>query len=84
VVEYDQPRTVQPQVLLENYQDTYGRTERRLPTYELDDNGMRSQRIGYLPTDAPRRISEYLATLLRPAGKMRLEDRRGALRADVN
>ena len=37
VVEYDQPRTVRIQVLLEDYKDTYGRTERRLAAYELDE-----------------------------------------------
>ena len=30
VVEFDQPRTVRLQVLLEDYVDTYGRDERRL------------------------------------------------------
>lgn len=54
VVEYNQPRTVRLQVLLENYQDSYGRTERRLAAYALDDRGECSQRIGYLPKDAPR------------------------------
>jgi hypothetical protein len=59
VVEYDQPRTVRLQVLLENYQDTYGRTERRLAAYELDANGKRSYRIGYLPKDAPWQTGRY-------------------------
>ena len=69
VVEYDQPRTVRLQVLLENYQDTYGRTERRLAAYELDRAGTPACRIGYLPKDAPRREGWYVATLHRPQGK---------------
>jgi hypothetical protein len=73
VIEYDQPRTVRLQVLLEDYADTYGRTERRLAAYELDDSGEPSQRIGYLPKDAPRRTGRYLATLHRPEGKRRLQ-----------
>jgi hypothetical protein len=73
VVEYDRPRTVRLQVLLENYRDTYGRTERRLAAYELDDQGEPSQRIGYLPKDAPRRTARYWATLERPAGRLRIE-----------
>jgi hypothetical protein len=72
-IEYDQPRTVRLQVLLEDYADTYGRTERRLAAYELDDRGEPSQRIGYLPKDAPHRTGKYLATLYRPEGKRRLE-----------
>jgi hypothetical protein len=72
-VQYDQPRTVRLQVLLEDYQDTYGRTERRLAAYELAASGEPSQRIGYLPKDAPRQIGQYLATLHRPEGKRRLE-----------
>ena len=44
VVEYDQPRTVRLQVLLENYQDTYGRTKRRLAAYELDRAGTPARR----------------------------------------
>ncbi|MFC2046125.1 hypothetical protein ACFLTC_01210, partial [Chloroflexota bacterium] len=79
-VEYDQPRTVRLQVLLENYQDTYGRTERRLAAYELDRGGTPARRIGYLPKDAPRRIGEYLATLHRPEGKRRLEGKLSLLR----
>jgi hypothetical protein len=80
VVEYDQPRTVRLQVLLEDYQDTYGRTERRLAAYELADNNQPVQRLGYLPKDAPRRIGEYLATLHRPVGKRRLEGKLSLLR----
>jgi hypothetical protein len=34
-VEYDQPRMVRLQVLLEDYVDTYGRTERLLAAYEI-------------------------------------------------
>lgn len=73
VAQYDQPRMVRIQVLLEDYQDTYGRTERRLAAYELDDTGKRSHRIGYLPKDAPRQTGEYLAKLHRPKGMRRLE-----------
>jgi hypothetical protein len=80
VIEYDQPRTVRLQVLLENYEDTYGRTERRLAAYELDDRGERSQRIGYLPKDAPRQTGEYLATLHRLEGKRRLEGKLSKLK----
>jgi hypothetical protein len=72
-IKYDQPRTVRIQVLLEDYADTYGRTERRLAAYELDESGEPSQRIGYLPKDAPRRVGNYLATLQRPAGKQRIQ-----------
>jgi hypothetical protein len=84
VVEYDQPRTVRLQVLLENYQDTYGRTERRLAAYELDDSGEPSQRIGFLPKDAPRRTGRYLATLHRPRGKRRLEGHLSELSASTD
>ncbi len=84
VVEYDQPRTVRLQVLLENYEDTYGRTERRLAAYELDRAGTPARRIGYLPKDAPRRIGEYLATLHRPEGKRRLEGKLSALKGYVD
>ena len=80
VVEYDQPRTVRLQVLLENYHDTYGRNERRLAAYELDASGERSYRIGYLPKDAPRRVGEYLATLHRQEGMRRLEGNLSLLR----
>jgi hypothetical protein len=79
-VEYDQPRTVRLQVLLEDYQDTYGRTERRLAAYELAASGEPSQRIAYLPKDAPRQIGEYLATLHRPEGKTRLEGKLSPLK----
>ncbi len=54
IAEYEQPRTVRLQVLLEDYQDTYGRPERRLAAYELGDDDRPVQRIGYLPKDAPR------------------------------
>jgi len=81
VVDYDHPRTVRIHVLLEEYQATYGRTARRLAAYELDDRGEPSQRIGYLPKDAPRQIGEYLATLHRPEGKRRLEGMLSELRA---
>jgi hypothetical protein len=72
VVDYDHPRTVRLRVLLEDYQDTYGRTERRLAAYELDDRGEPSQRIGYLPKDAPRQTGIYLVTLQREEGKRRI------------
>jgi hypothetical protein len=72
-IAYDQPRTVRIQVLLEDYTDTYGRTERRLAAYELADNNRPAQRLGYLPKDAPRRVGNYLATLQRPAGKKRIQ-----------
>ncbi|MBN1139011.1 MAG: hypothetical protein JXM73_20670, partial [Anaerolineae bacterium] len=74
-IEYDRPRTIRLQVLLEDYRDTYGRTERRLAAYELDDAGAPAGRIGYLPKDAPRREGSYLATLSRPKGKRRIEGR---------
>jgi hypothetical protein len=83
VVESDQPWTVRLQVLPENQEDTYGRTERRLAAYELDEEGRHSQRIGYLPKDAPRQAGEYLATLHRPERKRRLDGRLSALRSYV-
>jgi len=73
VAEYDLPRTLRLRVLLEDYKDTYGRTEQRMAAYALDGRGECSHRIGYLPKDAPRRIGDYLATLHRPEGKRRLE-----------
>jgi hypothetical protein len=73
VVDYDQPRSMQLRVLLEDYEDSYGRTERRLATYELDNGGRPAQRIGYLPKYAPRRTGEYLATLHLLEGKRRIE-----------
>jgi hypothetical protein len=73
VVEYDQLRTIRIQVVLEDYTDTYGRTERRLAVYELDDSGAPGQRIGYLPKDSPRQEGHYVAALHRPARKRRLE-----------
>jgi hypothetical protein len=72
VVEYDQLRTVRIQVLLENYKDTIGRTERRLGAYELDANRESSLRIGYLPKDAPRQTGRYLAKSQRTAGRKRI------------
>ena len=60
-------------ILLEDYTDGYGRSERRLAAYEIDDRGKCSQRIGYLPKDAPRQEGIYLATLQRPSKKLRLE-----------
>ncbi len=71
--EYDQPRTIRLQVRLEDYQDSYGRTERRLAAYELDEEGRPTQRIGYLPKDSPRREGSYVATLQRQEGKKRIE-----------
>ena len=73
VTRYDQPQRVRIQVLLEDYIDTYGRKERRLAAYELDDSNALGLRVGYLPKDAPRREGNYLATLHRPKGKKRLE-----------
>jgi hypothetical protein len=64
-VEYDQPRTTRIRVLLEDYTDTYGRTERRLAAYELGARQRPGQRLGYLPKDAPRHTGDYLATLRR-------------------
>jgi hypothetical protein len=72
-VRYDQPQTVRVRVLLEDYTDTYSRTERRLAAYEVDDKGAPGARIGYLPKDAPRREGSYLAMLQRPEGKRRIE-----------
>ena len=45
-VEAYQPQMVRLLVLLEDYQDSCGRTERRLAAYELGDSGEPSQRIG--------------------------------------
>jgi hypothetical protein len=69
VVEYDRPQTVRLRVLLEDYTDTYGRTERRLAAYELDDRGEPGQRLGYLPKDAPRQEGSYIANLHRPVNR---------------
>jgi hypothetical protein len=69
---YDQPQTIRLRVLLEDYTDTYGRTERRLAAYQLDDDGTLGKRVGYLPKDAPRQTGSYLATLCRTAGQKRL------------
>jgi hypothetical protein len=80
IVRYDRPQTVRIHVLLEDYTDTYGRTERRLAAYELGDEGQPVQRIGYLPKDAPRQTGKYLATLQRQEGKQRLEGKLSALR----
>jgi hypothetical protein len=71
---------VRLQVLLEDYEDTYGRTERRLAAYELDADGKPLCRIGYLPKDAPRQMGSYVATLHRPEGKRRLEGSLSQLR----
>jgi hypothetical protein len=49
VLQYDQPKTVRIQVLLEDYADTYGRTERRLAAYELSDDDSLAQRLGSIP-----------------------------------
>jgi hypothetical protein len=81
--EYDQPRTVRIRVLLEDYEDTYGRTERRLAAYELGDDGEPGQRLGYLPKDAPRREGSYLATLSRAEGKRRIEGPLSLLRSQA-
>jgi hypothetical protein len=80
VVEYDQPQTVPLQVLLEDYEDTYGRTERRLAAYKLGHSGEPSHRIGYLPKDAPRQTGRCMATLHRPDGKRRPEGTLSELR----
>ena len=81
VVEYDQPRTVRLQVILEDYTDTYGRTERRLAAYELDEANQPAQRIGYLPKNAPRCTGRYMAKLQRLEGKARIEGRLAHLKA---
>ena len=73
--EYDRPRTVRLQVLLERYIDSYGRAEQRLAAYEVDDTGRPAQRIGYLPKDAPRQTGRYLATLCKEGGKRRITGR---------
>jgi hypothetical protein len=75
VVVYDQPQAVRLRLLLEEYTDTYGRTERRLAAYELNSAAQPSGRLGYLPKDAPRQIGDYLAILKRPVGKKRIEGR---------
>jgi hypothetical protein len=80
VSEYDEPRTVRLQVLLEDYENTSGRTERRLAAYELSASGEPSQRIGYLPKDTPRQKGQYLATFHRPEGKRRLESKLSPLK----
>jgi hypothetical protein len=72
VVEYDQPRTVRIQILLEDHADTSGRAERRLAAYELDDEGRPARRLGYLPKDAPCHAGRYAATLQKQAGKKRV------------
>jgi hypothetical protein len=82
VVDYGQPRTVRIKILLEDYLDTYGRTERRLAAYELEHGGKPARRIGYLPKDAPRRLGRYLATLRRPAGKKRIQGTLSPLRPE--
>ena len=53
-------------------------------TAELNESGEPSQRIGYLPKDAPRRTGRYLATLHRPEGKRRLEGRLSELTAGTD
>jgi hypothetical protein len=80
IAEYEQPRTVRLQVLLEDYQDTYGRPERRLAAYELGDDDRPVQRLGYLPKDAPRQEGSYLATLQRQEGKKRIEGKLSPLK----
>jgi hypothetical protein len=80
IVDYEQPRTVRLQVLLESYTDSYGRVEQRLAAYELDQADERVQRIGYLPKDVPRREGSYLATLCRQDGKKRIEGKLSPLR----
>ena len=72
VVEYDQPRTVRLQVLLEGYPNSYDHTERRLAPYELGNESQLALRIGYLLKDAPRRTGQYLATLQRAESQKRL------------
>ncbi len=79
--EYDRPQTVRLRVLLEDYRDTYGRTERRLAAYELGEEGQPGRRLGYLPKDAPRQVGGYLATLQRPEGKRRIEGRLAPLQS---
>jgi len=81
---YDEPRTTRIRILLEDYTDTYGRTEKRMAAYQLDDAGEPDQRIGYLPKDAPRQMGNYVAQLHRPANRKgergRIEGRLTALR----
>ena len=72
IVEYEQPRTIRLQVMLEPYTDTYGRQEQRLTAYELDAAGRPGQRLGYLPKDTPRRTGRYVATLRKEEGKKRI------------
>ena len=67
------------QVLTRDYLE--GRPERRLAAYELDDEGQPTERLGYLPKDAPRQTGSYLATLHRPEGKKRIEGDLCALRS---
>ena len=64
-------------------EDTYGRVERRLAAYELDDRGECSTRLGYLPKDAPRQVGRCQATLSRPQWKRRLEGYLSKLQADI-
>jgi len=73
VIKYDQPQTLRLRILLEDYTDTYGHSERRQAAYELDAKGECLRRLGYLPKDATRQTGEYLVTLQRPEGKRRLE-----------
>ena len=72
ILEYDQSNTVRIQIVLEDRTDSYGRAERRLAAYELDDVGQIARRIGYLPKDAPQQTGRYLARLRREEGKRRL------------
>jgi hypothetical protein len=74
-VEYAQPQVVMLEILLEDYTNTSGRTERRLAAYELDDDGTSIQRIGYPPMDATRLTGRYVATLQRSEGKQRIHGR---------
>ncbi|MBN1138309.1 MAG: hypothetical protein JXM73_17100, partial [Anaerolineae bacterium] len=66
---YDEPRTTRIRILLEDYTDTYGRTEKRMAAYQLDEGGASGQRMGYLPKDAPRQTGNYVAHLHRPVNK---------------
>ncbi|MBN1139145.1 MAG: hypothetical protein JXM73_21375, partial [Anaerolineae bacterium] len=80
IADYEQPRTVRLQVLLEKYTDSYGRSEQRLAAYELGDDNRPVQRIGYLPKDAPRQQGSYLATIQRQEGKRRIEGKLSPLK----
>jgi hypothetical protein len=81
VVEYDQRRAVRLQVVLEDYEDTCGRTERHPAAYELDDVDRSIQWLEHLPKDAPpQEAGRYLTTLQRQEGDRRVDGKLTALR----